>query len=158
MNMDWLMGLIVREWSREAIRRRACAPRQPPPEEFTRGISAADRVVFTDECAAIASFAGAEAQTIVKGFCTAQRDDRHLSECFSFVVDFYLGSRLLDSVRFGATRFVVGEAKYAIERGGEVAALFKRMWADPESYRAWTDTFAERVLKKPGCADLQAWS
>ena len=144
--------------SREAERRRACAPRQPPPETFVRQISAADRVVVTDEGSAMTTFTGEEAAALIKGFCSAQRDDRPKSEMFVFILDFYLGARLLHTTRFSGTRFFVGEVKYAVERGGVVADLLGRRWADPESYRTWTDTLAERVMQKPGCAHLQDWS
>jgi hypothetical protein len=155
--MYWLMAHLLRLMAREAERRRACAPRQPPPESFVREISSADHVVVLDEGRAITTFTGEEAATLIKGLCSAQRDDRHMSEMFVFIMEFYRGARLLHTTRFSGSRFIVGEAKYAVERGGVVAGLLARRWSDPESYRTWTDTLAERVLKKPGCAHLQDW-
>lgn len=155
--MDWLKALLVRLMSREAVRRRARAPRQPPPAAFAREISAADHVLVLDEGSAMTTFTGEEAATLIKGFCSAQRDDRHLSEMFVFVLEFYQGARLLQTTRFSGSRFIVGEAKYAVERGGVVAELLARRWSDPESYRTWTDTLAERVMRRPGCSHLQDW-
>jgi hypothetical protein len=155
--MNWLTAHLLRLMSREAERRRASAPRQPPPDSFVREISAADRVVVLDEGSAITTFTGEQAATLIKGFCSGQRDDRPKKEMFPFILEFYRGARLLNTARFSGSRFIVGEAKYAVERGGVVADLLAIRWSDPESYRTWTDTLAERVLQKPGCAQLQSW-
>ena len=155
--MNWLAFQVVKLMSREAERRRACAPRQPPPEAFVREISAADRVVVTDEGSAITTFTGEEAAMFIKGLCSAQLDERPKSEMFLFILDFYLGARLLHTTRFSGSRFFAGAAKYAVERGGVVAELLGKRWADPESYRTWADTLAERIMQRPGCAQLQDW-
>jgi len=155
--MQWLKVLLVKLASYEAERRRACAPRQPPPEAFVREISAADRVVVTDEGSAITTFTGEGAAAFIKELCSAQRDDRPKKDMFPFILDFYLNDRLLHTTRFSGSRFFAGQAKYAVERDGVVATLLATRWADPESYRAWTDTLAERILQKPGCAQLQDW-
>src|SRR6266516_6873598 len=98
--MNWLIANLVRLMSREAERKRACEPRRPPPEEFVREISAADRVVVTDEGSAMTTFTGEEAAAFIIGLCAAQRDDRYRAEMFIFILDFYRGDRLLHTTRF----------------------------------------------------------
>jgi hypothetical protein len=130
---------------------------EPPPLAFVSEISAADRVVVFDEGSAVTTFVGAEAVEFIKGLCSAHLDDRSLKEGFLFTLDFYKGTRLLLTTRFSGTRFYVGKVKYAVDWDGVVAALLGTKWADPESYRTWTDTLAERIMQKPGCAQLQDW-
>jgi len=130
---------------------------EPLPQAFVSEISAADRVVVTDEGRATTTFVGEERARFIKGLCSAQFDDRSLKDCFFLVLDFYKGTRLLLTARSSGERFCVGKVKYAVERGGVVATLLGARLADPESYRTWTDTLAERVLQKPGCAKLQDW-
>jgi hypothetical protein len=131
---------------------------EPPPAAFINEISAADRVVVTDEGSAITTFAGAEAAKFIEGLCSAHLDDRSLKDCFLLILDFYKGTRLVLTTRFSGRRFCVGKVKYAVDREGVVAALIAARWADPEPYRNWTDTLAERIMQKPGCAQLQDWS
>jgi hypothetical protein len=74
------------------------------------------------------------------------------------ILEFFKGARLLLTTRFSGTRFYVGKVRYAVDRDGVVAAMLAARWAEPESYRAWTDTLAERIMQKPGCAQLPDWS
>jgi hypothetical protein len=131
---------------------------EPPPLAFVRQISAADRVVVLEEGCAITTFIGADAAKFIMGLCSAHHDDRYLSGTFSTVLDFFKGTHLLLSTRFCCGRFYVGNTKYAVDRGGIVESLLAQRWSDPESYRAWTDTLAERLLQKSGCARAQDWS
>ncbi len=130
---------------------------EPPPQAFVSEISAADRVVVLDEGSAITTFVGEEAAKFIKGLCSAHLDDRSLKDCFLLTLDFFKGTRLLLTTRFSGSRFYVGKVKYAVDRDGIVAALLAARWADPESYRTWTDTLAERIMQKPGCAQLPDW-
>jgi len=141
--------------SREAERRRASAPRQPPPETFTRGIRGADRVVITD-FGALYTYTGNELVGLIEALCLGQRDNRSLKGSFPLVLDFYADNRLLCTTRSSGTRFDVDGIKYATDPSVWKSLAESR--GNPDPHGAWLDAFVADLMQKPGFGGIQHWA